>query len=148
MWLQRHAPFMDEYGWILEARPVSQGVSHVVANWQFGEGHAFDRLDIEFRSVADPPYLAEKLALAAHAAALTGWREADLQGLYAWLLEGVDSRPLGEMVRGQHRSGFILFGLTRWPHSSTEINVRLQMTLTDTALDGTRLNSAGESPAG
>lgn len=146
MWLKRHAPFMNEYAWILEARPVAQGVSQVVAHWQFGEGHEFDRLDIDFRSFADPPYLSEKLALGAHAAGLKGWQEGDLQGVYAWLFEGIDSRPMGEMVRGQHRSGFILFQLTRWPHSRTEINVRLRMTLTGTALDGTALNSAGESP--
>ncbi|MEU4482806.1 hypothetical protein AB0F68_32845 [Micromonospora sp. NPDC023966] len=146
MWWERHAPFIDEYGWMLEARPVSQGVTHVVANWQFGKGHTFDLLDIEIRSVADPGYLAEKLALGAHAADLPGWQEDDIQGLHAWLFEGIDSRPLGEMVRGQHRSGFIHFTLTRWPHSRTEINVRLNMTLTDTALDGTPLNSAGESP--
>ncbi|MEU1689898.1 hypothetical protein [Micromonospora sp. NPDC005707] len=146
MWLKRHAPFLDEYGWILEARPVARGVSQVVAHWQFGEGHEFERLDIDFRSVADPPYLAEKLALGAHTADLKGWQEADLQGVYTWLFEGIDSRPLGEMVRGQQRSGFILFQLTRWPHSSSEINVRLRMTLTDTALDGTPLTGAGESP--
>lgn len=146
-WLEQQAPLLNEYWWLLEARPVAEGVSQVVATWQFGEGHEFDHLNIEIRSVADPEYLAEKLALGVHAAALRGWQGAeDLQDLHAWLLEGIGSEPLGEMLRGQQRTGFILFSLTRVPLSRTQLAVRLHMTLTGTALDGTPLDDAGEVP--
>lgn len=146
-WLERHAPFLDAYRWLLEARPVATGVSRVVGNWEFGPGHTFERLHIEMRTFADPAYLAEKLALGAHAAQLKGWQDDDLPGLYEWLLQGMDSRPMADMVRGQRRSGFILFEVIRSPHSHQEINAQLRMTLTDVALDGSPLNRDGRSPA-
>jgi hypothetical protein len=34
------------------------------------------------RTAADPPYLAEKLALGVHAAALRGWSEGDVQDVH------------------------------------------------------------------
>jgi hypothetical protein len=148
MWLQRHAPFLDEYWWLLEARPVTEGVSRVIAHWHFGERHRLKRLEVDIRSYADPAYLAEKLALAAHAAALEGWWEQDVHGLHAWLFEGIDSRPMSDMVRGQQRIGFILFEILRTPHSRTEIDARLRMTLAKTTLSGNPLNNAGESSSG
>jgi len=146
-WLDRHAPFLDGYQWFLQAQPVAQGVSQVVATWSFAERHAFERLDIEMRTFADPRYLSEKLALGAHAAQLKGWQDEDLRGLFEWLLQGLDSRPISDMVRGQRRSGFILFEILRSPHSQQEITARLRMTLTDVALDGSPLNNDGRSPS-
>ncbi|MFI6740347.1 hypothetical protein ACIBI9_46120 [Nonomuraea sp. NPDC050451] len=143
-WLQRHGPFPGEYHWLLEARPLTPDISQVWAIWRFGEEHIFDQLEIEFRCVPDPGYLAEKLTLAAHAADLKGWREEDKRALHDWLLDGLDSRPLGEGVRGQKRTGFILFGLTRLPVDATTISAHLRMTLTDTALNGSPLNAEGE----
>ena len=146
-WLDRHAPFLQEYRWFLEGRPRAEGVSQAWAWWQFGAGHEFERLEVEFRSYADPPYLAEKLALAADAAALKGWRRDgdDVQALYAWLLEGLDSRPMDEMVHGNKRTGFVLFDILRSPHPTNEVSARLRMTLTTTALDGTPLDEHGEA---
>jgi hypothetical protein len=147
-WLQQHAPFMDEYRWLLEPRPVTEGVSQVWACWWFGKGHEFELLEIDFRSYADPQYLAETLTWGAHAAALKGWREEDVHALYDWLFEGIDSRPMEEGVRGQKRTGFILFKLVRMPVSRTEIGTRLSMTLTDKALDGTPLTADGRTASG
>src|SRR4051812_11274423 len=93
-WYKRQAPHLDRYGWLLEARPTARGVSRVVADWQFAGRHRFHRLDVEFRSYADPQYLAEKLTLAVHAAGLEGWQgETDARSVHSWLLEGIDSRP-------------------------------------------------------
>jgi hypothetical protein len=147
-WLNDFAPSMDEYQWLLEARPVAEGISQVWASWWFGKGHAFERLQIEFRSYADPAYLAETLTWGAHAAALKGWREEDVHALHAWLFEGLDSRPINDAVRGQKRTGFILFELLRMPAGQNEIGSRLSMTLTDTALDGTPLDHEGNPLSG
>ncbi|AQZ63386.1 unnamed protein product [[Actinomadura] parvosata subsp. kistnae] len=143
-WLRRHGPFPGEYRWLLEARPLTPDISQVWAVWQFDGDHQFDRLEIEVRCVPDPVYLAEKLTLAAHAADLKGWQEQDQHALYDWLIEGLDSRPLSEGVRGQKRAGFILFALTRMPIGSATLSANLRMTLTDTALDGSPLNAQGE----
>ena len=151
-WLKHHAPFMDQYQWFLEARPLAQGVTHVRGNWWFGEGHEFKELEIQTRTVADPEYLAEALTLGVNAAALKRWTEADAQPVYEWLFEGLDSRPMGHGVTGRIRSGFILLDFARMPaldivpntspsHSRTEIRVRLRLTLTNTALDGSPLDS-------
>lgn len=146
-WLDRGVRATQEYFWILEAQPLARGITSVVAGWWFGAGHTFERLDIEFRSVADPPYLAEMLTLGAHAASLKGWRDEDVPALHAWLFAGIDSRPVGQMLRGTKRTGFILFELVRAPLSSRDrILTRLRMTLTDTALDGTPLNAMGGTP--
>jgi len=142
-WLAQHAPFMEEYHWLLEARPRADGISQVWASWWFGAGHEFERLEIEFRSFADPQYLAEKLALGADAAALEGWQREDVQGLYAWLFEGLDSRPMDDMVQGNNRTGFILFHILRSPLSTNEIAARLRITLTTTTIDGTPLDEQG-----
>ncbi|MGK5531266.1 hypothetical protein [Streptomyces sp. URMC 129] len=147
-WLEHHAPFMDTYLWLLQARSPQRGISQVRASWSFGAGHAFDRLEIGFRSWADPDYLAEKLALGAHAAALRGWREEDVRELHAWLFQGLDSRPMGDGVRGQKRIGFVLCHLVRAPVSRTEIAARLRVTLTDTALDGSPLDAEGRTLPG
>jgi len=147
-WLERHAPFMGEYRWLLEARPVAgTGVSQVGGHWFFGGGHKFERLEIEFQSVADPPYLAEMLALGVHAAGLEGWHQDDVQGLHVWLLEGLDSRPISDLVEGRRRTGVILFELRRRPApaADNEIHARLTMTLTNTTLDGSPLDAKGQS---
>jgi hypothetical protein len=147
-WLALHAPFMEEYHWLLEARPRARNISRVWAAWWFGAGHEFERLEIEFRSVADPQYLAENLAMGAHAAALKGWQPDDVRALYAWLLDGLDSRPMSDMVHGNKRTGFILFDLVRSPLGSSEIAARLRMTLTTTTLDGTPLDDDGRPVTG
>jgi hypothetical protein len=147
-WLERNAPFMGQYQWVLEARPLpGTGLSQVRGHWSFGAGHRFERLEIECQSVAEPAYLAELLALAAHAAALKGWREDDLHGLHAWLFKGLDTRPIADLVRGQRRTGLILFELERRPTQVTENEIRagLTMTLTNTTLDGSPLDPQGLS---
>ncbi|WP_227979507.1 hypothetical protein [Nocardia spumae] len=147
-WLQRHAPFLAEYSWLLEARPIAQAVTSVHGYWSFGPRHEFQALDIEIRcTVLDPVYLAEKLALGAHAANLDGWREDDLGPLYEWLLDGADTRPPSHMVRGHKRSGFILFEFRRAPRvlEGPGIIAKLTMQPTVTALDGSPLNSEGET---
>ncbi len=132
MWLEHYGPVMDEYEymWTLEARPVTPGITEAVATWQFGKGHRFDYLEIEIRGVPDPTYLAEKLALGVHAAALEGWQEEDLQGLHTWLSAAIDSCPMDYPVRGQRRSGSVMFELECWPRDRTEITVILRTTLT------------------
>ena len=154
-WLEHQAPFMDQYQWLLEARPLARGVTHVRGDWRFAEGHEFERLEIHTRTVADPEYLAEILTLGVNAAALKGWTQADTQPVYEWLFEGFDRRPMENMVTGRHRSGFILLDFMRSPAvmvragavvrpSRTEINVRLRLTLTTTDLGGSPLDSNGE----
>lgn len=103
-WLKHRAPFMDEYYWLLDGRPLARGIGGVDASWWFGPEHAFQLLEIQFRSTPDPPYLAEMLALAVDAASLKGWQDEDIRPLYAWLLyawllDGIDSRPLHEGVK-------------------------------------------------
>lgn len=147
-WLKRRAPFVGEYHWLLQARPLVADIRSLWAHWNFAEGHEFQLLEIEVQSVPDPGYLAEKLTLGAHAAALKGWRPGDAHELHAWLFEGLDSRPLDDGVRGQKRTGFILFKLLRFPVAgANEISAKLSMTLTDTALDGSPLDAGGETPA-
>jgi hypothetical protein len=58
-------------------------------------------------------------------------------------VSGGEARAAG--ARGQRRTGFVWFELTRSPHSQQEINVHLRMTLTVVALDGTPLNGDGRS---
>lgn len=143
-WLKRHAPFMDQYHWFLEAEPLEQGITHVRGNWWFGRGHEFERLEFRTRTVADPPYLAEMLSLGVNAAGLKGWSAADTQFVHEWLLDGLDSRPMSNGVKGRNRIGFVLLDFFRTPHSRTEINVQLDVTLTDAALDGSPLDGSGE----
>jgi hypothetical protein len=104
-WLEIHVPRMNEYYWFIEGRPLAQGVNHAWARWSIGAEHAFEGADIELRTVADPPFLAEALALGADAAALDGWRPDDIHALHRWLLEGLDTRPLSHAVRGNKRTG-------------------------------------------
>jgi hypothetical protein len=144
-WFQRHAPFLREYQWFLEARPLVEGVSRIAGNWRFAAGHEFEGLEINTRTVADPGYLADRLAFAVHAAALKGWTAADAQPVHDWLFEGLDSRPMEHGVRGQNRQGFVLLDFLRVPLSRTEIGVRLSVTLTSTALDGSPLTSDGRT---
>jgi hypothetical protein len=143
-WLEHAAPTMPEYRWLLEARPLSEGVTHVRGIWWFTEGHEFERLEILTRTYADAGYLAETLTRGVHAAALKGWTEADARPVHEWLLEGLDSRPMEEAVRGTQRMGFVLLKLARFPYSRTEIDVRLEVTVTNTALDGSPLDATGE----
>ncbi|MFE6157510.1 hypothetical protein ACFQ7F_01140 [Streptomyces sp. NPDC056486] len=144
-WLRRHAPFMDEYRWLLEARPVAQGINELWASWEFGAGHEFERLAIRFRSVIDPDYLAEKLALGIRAAALKGWQDDDVHDLYDWLREGVNQGAEAGMVRGKHRTGFLLCEMTCTVVSRTEAITAVRTTLTDTTLDGVPLNADGRT---
>lgn len=147
-WLERYAPFMSEYWWLLEASPTTSGITRVYGTWWFGQGHGFERLEIHTRTAADPPYLAEKLALGVHAAALRGWTEGDAQSVYRWLLELVDERPMDLAVRGKKRCGHVLAEATRFPHS--RIDLHLVVTETDVALDGSPLGDSGRPvlPAG
>lgn len=144
-WLDRYAPFMNEYQWFLEARPVAAGVNELRASWEFGAGHDFERLTMRFRSVLDPNYLAEKLALGIRAAALKGWQDDDVHDLYDWLHEGVNECVGTSMVRGKFRVGFLLCEMTCAAVSRTEVITEARTTLTDTALDGASLNAGGET---
>ncbi|WP_367038327.1 hypothetical protein [Streptomyces sp. Je 1-332] len=142
-WLDRHAPFMDEYQWLLEARPVAEGVAELWALWEFGGGHEFERLTIRFRTFLDPDYVAERLALGIRAAGLKGWQDDDVHDLYDWLRDGVNHCVDSGMVRGKHRSGFLLSEMTCAVVSRTEVSTETRTTLTDTTLDGARLNADG-----
>lgn len=144
-WLDRHAPFMDEYRWLLVSRPVAEGVNELQGLWEFGAGHEFERLTIRFRSVLDPDYLAEKLALGIRAADLKGWQDDDVHDLYGWLRDGVTQCTDSGMVRGKHRTGFLLSEMTCAVASRTEVITETRTTLTNTALDGTPLNADGRS---
>jgi len=95
--------------------------------------------------VADPPFLAETLALGADAAALDGWRPDDIHALHQLLLEGLDTRPLDHAVQGNKRMGFILFEVQRWPTMDNEVVAKLSMKPTTTALDGSPPCSASTS---
>jgi hypothetical protein len=148
-WIEQHAPFQDEYHWIVVGRPLADGITEFTGSWWFGEGHEFERLEFRTNTVADPPYLAERLATGVHAAALKGWRDDDLQPLYEWLLEGLDTRPLTEGVRGRTRFGFVVVDLLRVPTVlAPGIGVQLTVTLTDTAFDGTPLDADGVARPG
>ncbi|WP_039932190.1 hypothetical protein [Streptomyces viridochromogenes] len=144
-WLKHTAPHMDAYEWVLPARPLARGVSELQARWGFHQGHEFEGLTIRFRSVLDPDYLAERISLGIHAAALEGWRDDDLHSLYDWLREGVTHCTNSGMVTGTHRSGFLLFKITCAVLSRTEISTEVRTTLTDTSLDGAPLHADGSS---
>jgi hypothetical protein len=145
-WIEHHAPFQDQYHWMVVGRPLTEGITEFTGSWWFAAGHEFERLEIRTQTVADPGYLAERLATGVHAAALKGWRDADLQPFYEWLLEGFDSRPMTQGVKGRTRFGFVLVDLLRVRLALTPgIGVQLTASLTDTALDGTPLDSAGEA---
>jgi hypothetical protein len=144
-WFERHAPFLDEYHWLLEGRPLADGITEFSGAWWFAAGHEFERLELRTRTVAHPGYLAERLATGVHAAGLKGWTDADLRPFHEWLFEGLDTRPMDDGVRGQTRFGFVLAELLRVPlATATGIGVALTVRLTGTALDGTPLNSDGE----
>jgi hypothetical protein len=140
-WLETVVPSMDEYEWILSAAGPDRGIDELTVVWRFAE-HEFSELKVEFRSVADPAYLAEKLALAAHAAALGGWTEDDLQDLHGWIFDGLGSRPLNQTVTGKNRLGVNLFVLERWPYGNGFLSV-LRVTPTKTTLDGVPLDDQG-----
>jgi len=144
-WLKRHAPFLDQYDWLLFGRPLTPGVREVRVRWHFGAAHRFEELDLTIVSVCDPEYLAEKLTLAVHRAGLKGWRDEDAPPLYQWLLEGVRTTPLDNAVRGNKRSGFVLLNFTRFPTSDGDVIVRVTATETDRALDGSPLDGDGVS---
>jgi hypothetical protein len=147
-WVQRDAPSITDYWWLIEGASASRHVTHAHGHWKFGQRHEFESLDIEIRcTVLDPHYVAEKLALAAQAADLKGWQEGDLQSVYEWLFAGADTSPPHVAVRGQNRTGFIVFTFNRWPQvfDGPGIIAQLNMTLTDTALDGSPLNDIGRS---
>ncbi|EWM63797.1 MULTISPECIES: hypothetical protein [Micromonospora] len=147
-WLKHHAPFLDAYDWLFVGRPLTPGVREVRALWHFGPAHRFAELDLTITSVCDPEYLAEKLTLAVHHAGLKGWRDADAQPLYQWLVEGVHTMPLGNGVRGSNRSGFVLLRFSRFPTSDGDVIVRLTAAETDRALDGSPLDDDGVSVPG
>lgn len=143
VWLEQRAPYLHRYYWLLQAEPRAEGIAYVRGNWWFGPGHRFEHLAIETRTVADPQYLAEILALGAAAAALKGWQPDDVHPLYDWLLEGIGTMPVGNRISGNHRMGFIRFDLVRWGLSQTEIIVHLRIRLTDTDFEGRPLNEEG-----
>lgn len=95
------------------------------ALWHFGPAHRFAELDLTITSVCDPEYLAEKLTLAVHHAGLKGWRDADAQPLYQWLVEGVHTMPPRPRTAGEHPFGFVLLLVTRFPTSDGDVIVRL-----------------------
>ncbi|MGC0327677.1 hypothetical protein RKD23_000667 [Streptomyces sp. SAI-170] len=142
-WLRDHAPHLKRYEWIVEARPVAEGIGEVWGHWEFSEGHRFERLTLHFRSVLDPDYLAEKLALGIGAAELKGWRDEDLQGVYEWLGQGLTDVAGSGGIRGQHRAGFLLNAMTCFAISRTEVVTEVRTTLTDTSMDGTPLKADG-----
>ncbi|MFD6329534.1 hypothetical protein ACFWGI_08220 [Streptomyces niveus] len=143
-WLDIHAPFMDAYQWHLEARPVADGVGQLQATWEFGAGHEFRKLTIRFRSVYDPGYLAEKLSLGIQAAALKGWQDDDRHSIYNWLCEGLDEVDPGSMVRGNHRSGFLLSEFRCSWVNSPEVTTEVATTITNTSLNGAPLDADGK----
>ncbi|WP_030244906.1 hypothetical protein [Streptomyces sp. NRRL S-350] len=142
-WLDLHAPFLERYDWLLEAVPRANGVHELGALWEFGAGHGFDRLTIRFRSVLDPEYLAEKLALGIEAADLKGWQDGDTQSAYEWLCEGVGGLVGSGMVRGKHRVGFVLLELTCAAVGGTDVITELRVSLTTTSLEGRPLKPDG-----
>ncbi|WFE40278.1 hypothetical protein [Micromonospora sp. WMMD998] len=144
-WLKDHAPHLDVYHWMFVGRPLTPGVRTVRALWHFGSGHRFEKLDVTITSVCDPGYLAEKLTLAVHRAALKGWQEEDAQPVYQWLVEGVNTRPLDNAVRGNKRLGFVLLHFTRFPTSDGDVVVSVTAVETDRAMDGSLLDANGVS---
>ncbi|XKK39371.1 hypothetical protein HFP72_34750 [Nocardiopsis sp. ARC36] len=146
-WLERHAPFLEEYEWRLEATPVAEGVNALQAVWAFGGGHGFKELTIRLGSYFDPDYLAETLALGIGAAGLRGWKDDDVHGVYTWLRDGARHclSPGSGAVRGQHRTGFLLCSMSCLAISSTDVVTEVRVTLTGTALDGAPLTADGRS---
>ncbi|MFJ7906964.1 hypothetical protein [Kitasatospora sp. NPDC096204] len=142
-WLDLDAPFMERYDWLLEATPRANGVDELWALWEFGAGHEFERLTIRFRTVLDPEYLAEKLALGIEAAAFDGWQDGDAQSAYDWLCEGIGSLVGSGMVRGKHRLGFVLLEMTCAAVGRTTVITELRASLTTTSLDGRPLKPDG-----
>jgi hypothetical protein len=143
MWFERHAPSMPQYWWLLEPAPLTGSISQVYCCWWFGEGHRFDRLTLNTRTVADPAYLAERLALGVDAAHLPGWQDGDAEDTHRWLLGLLDKRPMDVPVRQTRRCGFVVVAVTRYPYSRTEIDVEVVVTVAATALDGTPLDGTG-----
>jgi hypothetical protein len=137
-WIRDHRP----YYWLLLGESTVIGLTSVVAEWQFSAGHEFEALDLRIESACDPDYLAEKLSLAAEAAAFAGWEPDDLPSLQDWIGDLTSTRPVNMMVSGYKRLGFLLFDLRRFPLPSG-VATTMKITLTDKALDGTPLNSSG-----
>jgi hypothetical protein len=77
---------MPQCWWLLEPRPLTTSISQVDCCWWFGEEHQFDRLALNTRTVADPAYLAERLATGVDAVHLTGWQDGDAEATHRWLL--------------------------------------------------------------
>jgi hypothetical protein len=130
------------YYWLLIGESTVIGLTSAVAEWQFSAGHEFEALDLRIESTCDPEYLAEKLSLAAEAAAFSGWDPGDLPSLYDWIGDLTSTRPVSSMVSGYKRLGFVLFDLRRFPLPSG-VATTMKVTLTDKALDGTPLNADG-----
>ncbi|MEV6655429.1 hypothetical protein [Nocardia fluminea] len=146
--LKYHAPYLPQYEWLVEGSPIVPQITAAYGYWRFGELHAFESLDIRIEcTLLDPGYLAEKLALGVDAAHLDGWLADDLQPLYEWLFEGADTRPPTDAVRGQQRTGFLLFDFSRWPGLMSGPGVRAELKISKTriGLDGSPLDDSGVS---
>lgn len=88
------------------------GLTKVVAEWQFSADHEFEALELRIDCLGDPDYLAEKLSLAAGAAAFPGWQPGDLASLRAWIRDMTDMQPHSKPVGAYKRLGFVLFDPT------------------------------------
>jgi hypothetical protein len=64
-----------------------------------------EALDLRIDSLCDPDYLAEKLSLAADAAAFPGWQPGDLASLRDWIRDMTDMQPHSKAVGGYKRLG-------------------------------------------
>jgi hypothetical protein len=143
MWFEHRAPYMPQYWWLLEPRPLTTSISQVDCCWWFRENHEFDRLTMNTRTVADPAYLAERLTLGVDAANLKGWHADDAQTIYRWMHELLDERPMEHGVRQGRRCGFVFVEVSRYPYSRTEIEVQVIVTEVSATLDGTPLDDTG-----
>jgi hypothetical protein len=133
----------EPYQWFLGGEPRVTGLTGVVAEWKFSADHEFESLDLRIDSLCDPDYLAEKLSLAADAAAFPGWQPADLRSLRDWIRDMTDMEPHSKTVGGYKRLGFVLFDLDRILGGTSGVITTVKITLTDKALDGTPLDVSG-----
>lgn len=138
-WLSDHEP----YQWFLGGEPRVTGLTKVMAEWRFSAGHEFESLDLRIDSLCDPDYLAEKLSLAAAAAAFPGWQPGDLPSLRDWIRGMTDMEPHTKTVGGYKRLGFVLFDLDRILGAASGVITTVKITLTDKAIDGTPLDIGG-----
>jgi hypothetical protein len=131
------------YNWALIGEGIVTGLTSVVAKWQFSADHEFEALYLQVESAGDPDYLAEKLSLAAEAAAFPSWQRGDLRSLDDWIGDLSGTLPASRIVSGYKRLGFVLFDLRRFPLPSGGFATTMNVTLTDTALNGTPLGRGG-----